>query len=483
MSDSNRVSLGVVLEVTPGTTPPTPEWEALRITGAPSLGFIPTTVQTDEIRADRNITDLILTDAEAGGEISMELSHGAQDTFLEAVMFNTWTERNNRKNGDVTSISSNVITVVSGDAWAVDDLVYLEGFGDANDEVVFEAIATSDATTITAASGLTDNGSAPVTARIWNVGVKGATGDIDSTVSPDTLTSTILDFTTLGLLVGDWMKIGGTNVTNQLPTAVNNDWCRISGIAAAVLTFDIVPAGWSADASTTEDVYLFFGDRIRNGITKLSYSLEEVFNDHVSPTFQYFTGIHVDSMTITLPSAGIITASINTQGFSSSATTTRFAGSTDKVAQQNTIYNTSSNIGRIGRGTDGPFTTINGCVQDAAITIGNNLRRLKCIGTLGAIGMGAGQFVVTGNTNAFFEDLGYLNDVINNTERSLDIRMTDALNKVLLFDSPRLKYTDGSPGVAGPNQDVLIPLGFQSILESANDLYTLQIQRFHKIQV
>lgn len=482
MSDTNRVALAVVEEVTPGTTPPTPAWEALRITGTPSLEFAPTTSQSEEIREDRNITDLILTDAEAAGEVTSELSHGAQDTLLEGAMFSDWVERNNRKGSDITNITTNVITVASGTAWAVDDLVYLEGFGDANDEIVFPAVVTSNATTVTAASGLTDNASPPAAARVYNVGVQGATGDIDSTTGPDTLTSTILDFTTLGLLVGDWIKIGGTLAANQLPTAENNDWCRISAIAANVLTFDVVPTGWTADASTTENVWLFFGDRMRNGVVKHSYSLEQQFQDHTTPGYQYFRGMHVDTFGIAIPSAAIMTVSTNFSGFTADPTTTRFTGSTDVAAPKNAVLNTSSNVGRIGRGVDGPFTTLDGCVFDGAINFANNLRQQKCVGTLGAAGIGSGSMVVTGNTNCYFDSLSYLLDVINNTERSLDMRVGDNNGKVILFDMPRVKYSTGGAPVPSQNADIFINLGFQAILETANDLYQVQIQRFHKTQ-
>jgi hypothetical protein len=482
MSDSNRFALAVVEEVTPGTTPPTPAWEALRITGAPSLEFAPTTVSSEEIRPDRNIPDLILTDAEAGGEVSAELSFGAQDTVLEGAMFSDWIERNNRKGADITDITTQVITVASAGVFAVDDLIYLEGFGDANDEIVFPAIATSNATTITAASGLTDNASPGVAARVYNVGVQGAAGDIDSTVGPDTLTSTILDFTTLGLLVGDWLKIGGTSASNQLPTLVNNDWVRISAIAANVMTFDVVPTGWAADASTTELVWLFFGDRLRNGIIKHSYSLEEQFQDHTPISYQYFRGMHLDTFGIAIPSAAIMTVSMNWLGFTADPTTTRFAGSTDVAAPQNQVLNTSSNVGRIGRGVDGPFTTLDGCVFDGSINFANNLRQQKCVGVLGAAGIGSGSMLVTGNTNCYFDSLAYLQDVINNTERSLDMRTVDALGKTIIFDMPRCKYSTGGAPVPSQNSDIFINLEFQAILESANDLFSVQIQRFHKVQ-
>ena len=39
MSDTNRVKVAVVEESTLGTTPATPEFEEIRITGAPDLAF------------------------------------------------------------------------------------------------------------------------------------------------------------------------------------------------------------------------------------------------------------------------------------------------------------------------------------------------------------------------------------------------------------------------------------------------------------
>jgi hypothetical protein len=337
-------------------------------------------------------------------------------------------------------------------------------------------------TSVTAASGLTDNASPGATARVYNVGVQGATGDIDSTITPDTLTSTVLDFTTLGLLVGDWIKIGGTLAANQLPTTENNDWVRISAIAANVLTFDVVPTGWAADASTTENVWLFFGDRLRNGTVKHSYSLEEQFQDHSPINYQYFRGMHLDTFGIAIPSAAIMTTSMNWLGFTADPTPTRFTGSTDVAAPNNAVLNTSSNVGRIGRGTAGPFTTLDGCVFDGAINFANNLRQQKCVGVLGAAGIGSGSMLVTGNTNCYFDSISYLLDVINNTERSLDMRVQDNNGKVIVFDMPRLKYSTGGAPVPSQNSDIFINLEFQAILESANDLYTVQIQRFHKVQ-
>ena len=141
MGDTNRVALRIVPEVTPGTTPATPAFQQLRITGTPNLAFEPNTVTTNEIRPDRQITDLILVGASAAGDAGFELSALALDTIIEAGFLTSWVRRNNRTGADVTDITTNVITVASGTAFAVDDLIALNGFGDANDDLVFVAVA------------------------------------------------------------------------------------------------------------------------------------------------------------------------------------------------------------------------------------------------------------------------------------------------------------------------------------------------------
>jgi hypothetical protein len=50
--------------------------------------------------------------------------------------------------------------------------------------------------------------------------------------------STLLDFTTLGLVAGKWAKVGGTAAGDKFATAALNAWMRITAVAATALTFD-----------------------------------------------------------------------------------------------------------------------------------------------------------------------------------------------------------------------------------------------------
>ncbi len=88
MSDTNRV--GVRIARSPATEAPilNPQLtlEALRYTGAPGLAFVPNTIVSEEIRSDRQTSDLILVGGEAGGDTNFELSFGAFDLLIESIV-------------------------------------------------------------------------------------------------------------------------------------------------------------------------------------------------------------------------------------------------------------------------------------------------------------------------------------------------------------------------------------------------------------
>nr|BDD45287.1 hypothetical protein 9 [bacterium] len=87
-SDTSRSQLFYAEESTWGVTPAV-ALNAFRFTGE-SLGLGIDTATSDEIRSDRQITDLVQTDAEPSGGVNFELSHGSIDDFLEGVLFNEW---------------------------------------------------------------------------------------------------------------------------------------------------------------------------------------------------------------------------------------------------------------------------------------------------------------------------------------------------------------------------------------------------------
>lgn len=92
MSDANRVGLAYVVESTYGTTPSgPPTLKNLRFTSE-SLQKKTSTVTSQELRSDRNTTDLIRVDQNAGGDMQIEFSYSAYDDLMEYALLSdaTW---------------------------------------------------------------------------------------------------------------------------------------------------------------------------------------------------------------------------------------------------------------------------------------------------------------------------------------------------------------------------------------------------------
>lgn len=89
MVASSQTRLAAIAESVYGTTPTSPAFQNMRFTSE-SLKPNIENITSNEIRADRNVADLIQVGSNAGGAVNFELSYGTFDEFLESVMFNTW---------------------------------------------------------------------------------------------------------------------------------------------------------------------------------------------------------------------------------------------------------------------------------------------------------------------------------------------------------------------------------------------------------
>jgi hypothetical protein len=97
---------------------------------------------------------------------------------------------------------------------------------------------------------------------------------------------------------------------------------------------------------------------------------------------------------------------------------------------------------------------------------------------LGAVGIGNGDFTVTGRSQTYFGDASFYNQILNNTQVSDDMRLRrgNGNREVLLFDFPAIKLSSGSPSVGGKNQDVMIQAGFTAIKHATLE-YTISVER------
>lgn len=87
MADANYSSIGIIKETTWGVTPNTPRLKALRITGE-DLKHEKETIQSQEVRDDRQVADLVEVGVQASGGVEFELSYGTFTDLIAAALFN-----------------------------------------------------------------------------------------------------------------------------------------------------------------------------------------------------------------------------------------------------------------------------------------------------------------------------------------------------------------------------------------------------------
>lgn len=102
---SNRTGMHYILESVIGTTPATPALIELRYTGE-GINFDVETTVSDEIRSDRQITDLVPVSQTSSGNIDIEFSFGAYDPLLEGALFAEYS----------TQVGIDAATTISTDA-------------------------------------------------------------------------------------------------------------------------------------------------------------------------------------------------------------------------------------------------------------------------------------------------------------------------------------------------------------------------------
>lgn len=90
IATGSKHTLHYVAESTYGTTPATPAFTPLCMTGV-SLGLTKDALESGKLRADRQVEDLRHGNKQVGGEVNSELEYSTFDEMLEAMAMGTWT--------------------------------------------------------------------------------------------------------------------------------------------------------------------------------------------------------------------------------------------------------------------------------------------------------------------------------------------------------------------------------------------------------
>jgi hypothetical protein len=111
---ADSLRLAIVRETTPGVMPAPPAFQLLRATNE-SLAYQPQTQLSNELNPARQVTDVIVTGGQSGGDIAFEISSNpGLEMLLESCLARPWA-------GDVLTVGAQLYTHSIEKRWTLDE--------------------------------------------------------------------------------------------------------------------------------------------------------------------------------------------------------------------------------------------------------------------------------------------------------------------------------------------------------------------------
>lgn len=350
-------------------------------------------------------------------------------------------------------------------------LVKVTGFANAINNGVFPLSAVAANTVTVTNAGAIAEPAPPAGVAVEAVGFQFAAGDITMTIAAGVarLNATAADFTTLKIIPGQWVFVGGDLAATAFAT-VSAGYARVKTIAAKLIEFDKTTFVAAADAGAAKTIQLYFGDVLKNesasNLIKTRYFQQQrtLGSDGVGIQSEYLEGCVANEATWNSPLADKVTLDLGFLGLNNayrdgtSGPKTAVGGVTLVAAPAQEAFNTSSNVFRIRLAAIDP-TTLNPTPYFARITewtmdINNNATAAKAQGVIGGFDVIIGGFDFGGEMTAYFSTVAAINAIRNNADVTFDA-IYSKKNQAIVMDVPLIGLGGGQLDI---QQDAAIML-------------------------
>lgn len=476
--DSNKTGLRYAEETygSIGSLPGSPIWYPLEPNSYAEFGAQVKTLARNPLTASRQRKKGLVVDVDAAAGFQSDWVQRSLADLMQGFMFADWRKKTELATTTVTSTLYNVAS--GGTGFVVNSLLFAEGHAVAGNNGL-KVVTASASGTVTCA-GLAAETS-PATAKITRVGFQGASGDITVTVTGGvaTIGSTTVDFTTLGLIPGEWLFIGGDAAGEKFATAANNGFARMLSVAAHAIVLDRQPGTMVTDTGSGKTIRLFFGHVIKNEsnpalIKTRSYQLERSLS---TGGYDYIVGAVANTLELGVGVADKITADL---GFIGMDVETRTTGAGAKSGTRPSLpieeaFNSTSDFSRLRVYNQTGAADLTTYLTELSLSIDNGVTPNKAISRLGAIDVSAGDFMVSGSVTAYFTDVAIIDAVRANPDVSLDFAVVKS-NAGWLFDVPLVALGDGRLNIE-KDKPITLPLSLDAAAHGTFD-HTLLVTQF-----
>lgn len=498
---TNSTTINVTREASLGVLPATPAWYELEPNSINQFGTTIAKTERSPISRARARRKGVVTDLDSAVEMEADVTLEMLRYFVEGFLFSR------AVSGDVyaptaavsggysvPALSSAQAAKLTYGASAAKSLFFARGFTTTanNGLKPLSATVAAGATTIPVAGNVAETPGANVLVATSVAGVRAAAGDLKIDAQGN-ITSTALDLTTIGLVPGQVIHVGGVSVTNQFFNPANIGFARLVKVEATKLTlakrdqpFVLDDGTSTGSGGTPVAVDLLFGSFIRNVRVGDTDYLETPYQfEGVAPNlmaggltgYEYAIGNWADALSMTIPLSGKATMSLGFVGLDTTKpTSTRAAQAANaKAGGRTAAFGTASDIARL-RVQDTDETGLTTDFKSVTFTLTNNVAGEKVIAKLGPKYLNAGNIEVDVESQVIFSNADVIERIRCNRTVGLDWVLRNGDGGVA-FDLPT--GTLGGGGREYPaNQSVLLNTTFMAHQDDPVMGYTCGVSFF-----
>lgn len=451
--NTNAISLAYIRETVLGELPAAGVAEYLEPNDITEYGAQITTTVRNPISKNRTNKKGTITDMTSSMSFTQDTTASLLLAFLQGAIYSYWHEQPWARGADLQVTAGTGFTVLTPLTTAPPEgaIVYVRGFfNEANNglKIVDAGATTTSIPTTDAASLVAETGAN--TSSIYMCGIQGTAGDIQIDANGNVI-STTLDFTTLGLQVGQGLYIGGLDADTKFNTAVNGGLCRIRKIEANMLTIDKKDGIFVADAGAGKTIQLYFGWFIKDVpvddpfFKDHSFAFELAYpglGDSDVDAYEYSTGNFVNTYELSLPLADKSTSTIATFGMDTlPLTETKQAWTYDNPLFSE-AFSTPNDFIRL-RLTKYDETGLSTLFKDCTLSFGNNAGGEGVLGKMGPAFTNYGNFDVSISCTVVFTNKEIPRMIRNNCTCTMDFCLINS-DGAFYVDIPSLTLGDGS---------------------------------------
>lgn len=366
-------------------------------------------------------------------------------------------------------------------------------------------ITTAAATLLTVSETVGSSTPATNEGDIEVVGFQMGTAELGVDASGDLpflerLTGSV-DFTTFGLVPGEWIRVGGDGAATQFDDSENNGYGRVKSVTATTITFDKYDSdsptatNMVTDSSGTgKTIQLFFGRVLKNEVSSALYSrklfqIERQLGDPNPPTgiqqSQYIHNAVMSTARFSFPLKGLSQVEYSFVGTDDELRTPAqgLKSGTRTLAVSSKAFNMSSDVRRrkmaLAVQDDAFEATFFAHVTSFDLTINNNVTPLDEIGTFGSFETNVGAFNADANVEAYFTTVAAQSAVRSGVSVTQDFILWKE-NRGLVMDFPLVTLGNASLNVT-LNEPIKVPITMgaaKATLVDPNYTHTLMLVDF-----